>query len=178
MKKYLSVSVFPLLAFTFLVFPSFSSSSVKADSVLCDVFPFLESTESLTGICTGAGDKVAEDSARQIKNLIQLGLSLVFVGIIILSIYIIIKAAVKYIRSEGKDEEIQAAQRAIKSVFLGVGALFVGIIGIIIVLAFFQATGAVDGGDQKTDNDFIDNVLLGGNSGSSSGGGSTPEPAP
>lgn len=162
MKKYLTVLTLPLLAFTFLVFPFYGTTSVKADSVLCSVFPFLISIDSLSGVCTGGGQEVAEESANQVKNLIQLGLSLVFVGIIVISIYIIIKAAVKYIRSEGDESKIQEAQKAIKSVFLGVGALFVGIIGIIIVLAFFQATGAVDGEPGETDNDFIDNLLGGG----------------
>src|SRR5688572_21187611 len=97
-------------------------TATGGDSVLCEIFPFLRSIGAVSSICTGS-EEAAEDAAEQIRNFIQLGLSLVFVGIIAISIFVIIRAALKYIRSEGEPDKIQDAQKAIKSVFIGIGAL-------------------------------------------------------
>lgn len=131
--------------------------NVHAQNVICDdIFPFLKNVSFLSdSLCTGetTGAQSAVDTT---AGLVQFGLSLVFVGIIVVSIYIIIKAALKYIRSEGDADKIQEAQKAIKSVFIGIAALFIGIIGIVIVIAFFNATGGLnnDNVDQPSDPGF------------------------
>lgn len=63
---------------------------------------------------------------------------LVFGFIILLAIYNAILAAIKYIRSQGDQAQIDEAQKAIKAIFMGIGALFVGILGIILVFVFFN----------------------------------------
>jgi DNA mismatch repair protein MutS len=40
--------------------------------------------------------------------------------------------------------QLQQASKAIKTVFIGIGALFVGIIGIVIIIAFFNAGSAIN----------------------------------
>ncbi len=69
--------------------------------------------------------------------------SLVFIGIILISVFIIVQSGVKYIQSQGEEGKIQEAQKAIRSVFIGIAVLFVGIIGLILLLAFFNASGLV-----------------------------------
>lgn len=71
-------------------------------------------------------------------------LSLVFIGIIIMAVYIIVTSGIQYVRSKGDEKEIAAANKAIKSVFVGIGVLFVGVVGVILVLAFFGGLGLLD----------------------------------
>lgn len=82
------------------------------------------------------------DGARQfLSGRLQLILSLVFVGIILLSVVIIVQSGVKYIQSQGDAGKIEEATKAIKTVFVGIAILFVGIAGLILVLFVFNATG-------------------------------------
>jgi uncharacterized membrane protein YidH (DUF202 family) len=124
-------------------------------SAVCDVFPFLANLQSfgISSLC-GSGD--ASEAGTGVRNLVQFFLSLIFIGIIIVSVFIVIKAALKYIQSEGDESKIQEAQKAIRSVFIGIAALFIGVIGIVIILAFFNATGAINNTDTP---DQIDNVF-------------------
>lgn len=141
--------VIPMIAFVGLASLTVSMpQTVSAQTSVCTVFPFLE-TIGLFGIgsslcgTTDASDTGAK-AATAAANMIQLVLQLIFIGIIVVAVYVIIKSALKYIRSEGEEAKVQEAQKAIKTVFVGVAALFIGILGIVLVLAFFQASGAVD----------------------------------
>lgn len=158
-----------MLMTTFVTIGAFLTvtPAVHAQNLICDLLPFLKSFSGLglQAICgTGDGNQAVTAGA----SLIRFGLQLIFVGIIIVAIYIIIKAAVKYIQSEGDETKIGEAQKAIKSVFVGIASLFVGIIGIVIVLAFFNASGAVDtsgvtqdptGGQIGVIENFFDTLL-------------------
>lgn len=77
--------------------------------------------------------------------------SLIFIGIIIIAIFIIVRAGVQYIQSQGQEEKIADAQKAIKSVFIGIAVLFVGIVGLILVLAFFRGTSLIGGENSLQD---------------------------
>lgn len=159
--KLLMVSLISLGAFVTVV-----PEKVSAQNLICNIFPFLQSFDGL-GLSTICGQGTGTEAVNAGANFIRFGLQLVFVGIIIVAIYIIIKAAVKYIQSEGDDTKIQEAQKAIKSVFIGIASLFVGIIGIVIVLAFFSATGAVNEnisnpGTGTIIDDFFNTLLNGG----------------
>lgn len=91
----------------------------------------------------------------------QLILSLVFIGIILLSVVIIVQAGIKYIQSQGNEGQIKEAQKAIKSVFIGIGVLFVGIIGIVLVLLFFNGQGFLNPvGNDQTSCFFDENGFL------------------
>jgi hypothetical protein len=89
----------------------------------------------------------------QVKSLIQFGVSLIFVIIIIFGIYLIIKAALTIIRSEGDEGKIQEGAKIIKGVYIGIAIIFVGIIGLLLVLAFFRAEG-IAGVDTKPPTDL------------------------
>lgn len=70
----------------------------------------------------------------------QFILSLLFIGLILFSVIYVVRAAIIYIQSQGNPEKIGEATKSIRSVFVGLGALFVGIAGILLVLAFFGGT--------------------------------------
>lgn len=88
-------------------------------------------------------------AASYIMPRLQLVLSLVFVGIILVAIVYVVRAAIQYIQSQGNPEEIENATKSIRAVFIGIGALFVGIAGILLVITFFGSdiTGASQGFD-------------------------------
>ena len=118
----------------------------KADTLLCTIFPFINSIRffNISAICDPAGGVSSrQDVAEDILGLIRFGTSLIFVGIVIIAVFIVIKAAIKYIQSEGDDKKIEEAQKAIKSVFVGLIALFIGIIGLVLIIVLFNATGAI-----------------------------------
>jgi large-conductance mechanosensitive channel len=70
--------------------------------------------------------------------------SLIFVGIIAFGIFQVIRASLKIIRSEGDSSKIQDGADTLKGVMIGIGMIFVGLIGLVIILAFFGAEGVVN----------------------------------
>lgn len=114
------------------------------------------------GISDAQGNIIESGSAttvaqRFVRDRAQLILSLVFIGIILLSVIIIIQAGIKYIQSQGNEGQIKEAQKAIKSVFIGIGVLFVGIIGIVLVLLFFNGQGFLNpAGNDANEGCFFD----------------------
>jgi hypothetical protein len=141
-KILLTIFLFPIFALSVFLPTSPVVKNANAQNILCDVFPFIEGIEFARGLC-GDLEGESEDAVATLGSYIRFGLSLVFIAIIGVSIFIIIKAALKYIRSEGDEGKVAEAQKAIKNVFLGVGALIVGIIGLVIILGFFNASGAL-----------------------------------
>jgi len=127
------------VAFTTLMLFLYAPVSTSAASINICTF--------IGPICTALGINVddptnAGDAALTfLKSRGELILSLVFIGIILLSVVIIIQAGVKYIQSQGDEGKIAESTKAIKSVFIGIGVLIVGIAGLILVLVFFNATG-------------------------------------
>lgn len=169
-----------LFLLVLLIAPFFTSTAVYAQrSPLCSIFPFLEGIQLFGGICVinnqGVSNNV-NNLATDAGSLVSFGLSLIFVGIIAVAVYVIIRAAIKYIRSEGDESKIEEAQKAIKTVFMGVGALLVGIVGLVIILVFFQSSGALQGPEGGTNVTPVDNFLNG--LGGSSGGTTTTSPTP
>ncbi|BCX13779.1 MAG: hypothetical protein KatS3mg085_311 [Candidatus Dojkabacteria bacterium] len=160
MKKIINKihSTLIILMFVFLLHPLlFSVLVVRASgqsdfsNIICQVLPFLNNIVFVKdAICKG-NEKGAENAVNTIVGLVQLGGTLVFVGIIGISIYVIIKAAIKYIRSEGEQEKVVEAQKAIKQVFAGLAALFVGLVGLVIILALINTDGTLGGSTEQND---------------------------
>jgi uncharacterized membrane protein YidH (DUF202 family) len=128
-------------------------------NLICTIFPFINTVQAF-GINSLCGNLDANQTSTTIRSTFNLIVSLIFVAIIIFSIYVIIKAAIKYIRSEGDPAKIEEAQKAIKSVFIGIAALFVGLIGIIIIIAFFGAGNALNTTGNATNTSPLLNSLL------------------
>lgn len=129
-------------------------------NLICRIFPFIADIEVTSGLCGGS----ATNTATTIGAWLRFGLSLIFIGIIIIAIVSIIKAAIEYIRSEGDEGKVQEASKSIKSVFIGIGALIVGLVGLAIVLTVIGASDSLDtdtdplqgqqGGEEL--NEFLD----------------------
>src|SRR5260221_1722720 len=103
-----------------------TGTGTSGNSIICVIFPFIKNIEAF-GISTLCGGVSAQNAGTTIRSTFNLIVSLVFAAIIIFAIFIIIKSAITYIRSEGDETKIQQAQKAIKSVFIGIAALFVGL---------------------------------------------------
>lgn len=80
----------------------------------------------------------------QVTSVIQLGISAVFALIILYGIFLIIKAALTIIRSNGDPSQLESGVNMIRGVYIGIGIIFIGIIGLIIVIAFFGAGGILN----------------------------------
>lgn len=172
-NKLSALMIISLIALSSFLFVSLStpvlvSAQSTSTNLLCRIFPFINSI-GLFGVgnalCgTGNAADSAGQAAQSAGSLVQLGVQLIFIGIIIVAVFIIIRAALKYIRSEGDETKVKEAQKSIKTVFVGIIALFVGILGLVLVLAFFQAGGAVGGESLNNPNtgiQFLDNLLNG-----------------
>lgn len=131
-----------------------SAQEEGSNSVLCTIFPFLRGIVFAGNLC--GGDSGAANAIGLGFTLVQTILSLIFVGIIAVAVYTIIRAAIKYIRAEGDDSKVEEAQKSIKRVFIGIGALLVGIVGLAIVIALFGASGGLT---STVDTDILQECL-------------------
>jgi quinol-cytochrome oxidoreductase complex cytochrome b subunit len=122
------------------------------NSLICDVFPFLGDLGFLgvSEVLCNPSASSDEDTLDSVEGIIRFLLSLIFIGIIGVAIFYIIKSSIKYIRSEGDEGKVQESQKAIKAVFMGVAALMVGIIGLVVILALFNATTALETEDPES----------------------------
>lgn len=120
---FLSVLIIPL-TFSTAVYAQTDSTS------LCGLFP-----------C----DQYSSDSKNiDVGSLIKFGLSAIFVVIIIIGIFSVIRAALKIIQSEGDPKKLEEGTNILKGVWIGLAVIFAGILGIIIVLLFFNAQEALN----------------------------------
>ncbi len=78
------------------------------------------------------------DSANYVTSRVKFALYLLLAGVVLVAVVYAILAAYKYIQSQGDPGKIGEAQKAIKAIFFGVGAMAVGVVGIILVSVFFD----------------------------------------
>ncbi len=76
-------------------------------------------------------------TTRFFLNLLTNGLILLFVSIILIAIVYAALAGLKYIRSQGETEKVEEAQNALKSIFIGVASVFVGVIVVALIAGIF-----------------------------------------
>ncbi|MEP7103844.1 MAG: hypothetical protein ABI721_04005 [Candidatus Dojkabacteria bacterium] len=79
-----------------------------------------------------------------IGGLLRIGMASIFAIIIIYGIVIVVKAVLKIVRSEGDPTKIQEGYSMVKGVFIGIVLIFVGLIGLVVVIAFFGAGGIIN----------------------------------
>jgi len=132
MKNLVKIITFVLLiSFGVLIFRPVNLT-LEASGNLCDFLPCDQAGFCADGSCA--------DALTSTSTYVRWGFTLVFVGIIILGVVMIIRAALKIIRSEGDDKKVQEGAETLKGVFFGVIIIFIGIIGIVIIAALFNAT--------------------------------------
>lgn len=106
-------------------------TKVSAQLAFCDLFPCDQ-------VETGEGS-LAERGT--LGPYLSFGASMVFTLFIVFGIFIIIKAVVTIVRGEGSEESLEAGTKSMKSVFIGVVMLFLGIIGLLLITTLFGAQG-------------------------------------
>ncbi|MCA9381585.1 hypothetical protein KC678_04935 [Candidatus Dojkabacteria bacterium] len=126
------LKIFLQIIISAVVFGSFTTK-VNAQYGVCDFFP-----------CgNGSVLPTPDNPISTIELFVGLGVSLIFTGFIAFGIFIIIKSALKIIQSEGDEAKVEESAGAIKSVFIGLGMLIMGIIGIVVLLSLFRAGGLI-----------------------------------
>src|SRR5690606_23722251 len=122
-----------------------ASSCVEQCRQFSSEVDFLPEGTTACGLlgCNFVGLDITRFDNLTAAGVVQLVVSLIFVGIIAYGIFLVIKASLTIIRSEGNPDKIQGGSNMIKAVFIGIGIIFVGIVGLVLVLAFFDATGIV-----------------------------------
>ncbi len=64
---------------------------------------------------------------------------ILFAFVVIIAVWYTILASIKYIRSQGEAGEIENSQKAVQAVLVGIAILFIGLMGIAVVLLFFES---------------------------------------
>jgi hypothetical protein len=105
---------------------------VNAQLNACDFFPCEQ---------TGVDDEDETAAISSTGSFIRFVTSIIFVGLILMGVGIIIKAALTIIRSQGDESKVQEGAKAIKAVFTGVLMLMLGLIGLLIFGYLFNSTG-------------------------------------
>ena len=125
--KFSSLIIATLMVFslgTLVVFATDSSSGL-----LPDVFKTLMNLLGPAGVC----------SSTYIQSRVQMLLVLALGLVVLIAVVYALIAAFKYISSQGESGKMEEAQKSIKAIFIGIAAMFIAIIGIVLVFAVFGA---------------------------------------
>lgn len=95
-----------------------------------------------------------DDPGAQVTAVISSVLTVIFIVVFVVAIVYTFIAAIKYIRSEGNEQKVEEAKNAVKAVLFGVGAMFVAILGIVLITALFGINDPT-GGLAKAINDIV-----------------------
>jgi len=79
-----------------------------------------------------------------VGGIIRIGLASIFAIIIIYGVIMVIKATLTIIRSEGDPAKVQQGFGVVRGVILGIVIIFVGLIGMVVIIAFFGGGGIVN----------------------------------
>jgi len=100
----------------------------------------------LSGLCTsgsGATSAIKEcQLGTTLSNIVTLILNIFFFAVLAFAVYSTLQASIKYIRSEGNEKMVGEAKAAMRSILLGVGAMFICVIFILIIQGVFSAGDA------------------------------------
>ncbi|MEO0075444.1 MAG: hypothetical protein ABIK31_04965 [candidate division WOR-3 bacterium] len=102
-------------------------------------FVFSQSTENQGGLCNAFGCNNYTDVDVNLGSILSFIASLVFIAIIILGVVKIILAVYKIISSEGNADSLSKGRDMIKAVWVGIAIIFLGLIGLLIIIAIFNA---------------------------------------
>lgn len=146
MKKFfLNISLIITSWFGFS-FASVSQVVAQTTSPICEIFPFLKGIRLFGGVCVINEDNIGlglSEFTRGVLAILRFAASMIFVVIVAIAVFVIIKSSIKIILSNGDPQKVKDAQDGIKSVFWGITWLILGIVGLVILLTFFQSTGAL-----------------------------------
>ncbi len=124
MKKYIkTIFTFTLSLTFFMIYTTKSYAQGVCEFLPCGP----------DGLLPAPGDPIPTGLA-----FARYGAGLIFTGFVIVGVGLIVRSGVKIIQSQGDEAKVEEAAKAIKGVFIGIGMLFLGIIGIVVLLAIFS----------------------------------------
>lgn len=126
MKKIILLITIVLLMFLSFFTPTYAGSE---DLGLCDFFPCSESQQS---------PNLDEDVNSAAENLFIFVTTFSFTGIILVGIYYILRGSVQIIWAQGDASAVEKGFSKIKGVYVGIIILFVGLIGLVVLIVFFD----------------------------------------
>lgn len=135
------------------------STVLVVGALLAFVSPFTVSAQTsktilpdqLKQIPTYNVDTLGSNSSKIVTSV----LTIMFIVVFVVAVFYTFMAAIKYIRSEGNEQKVEEAKNAIKAVLFGVAAMFIAIVGILLINAFFN--GGPAGTDALTN--AINNII-------------------
>jgi heme/copper-type cytochrome/quinol oxidase subunit 2 len=83
-----------------------------------------------------------KDLPNNASKIVTSVLTIMFIVVFVVAVFYTFMAAIKYIRSEGNEQKVEEAKNAIKAVLFGVAAIFIAIVGILLINAFFNGGAA------------------------------------
>ncbi len=86
---------------------------------------------------------VTGDKGALINSTVTSAMTVMFIAVFVVAVFYTFMAAIKYIRSEGNEQKVEEAKNAVKAVLFGVAAMFIAIIGILLINAFFGGTNGL-----------------------------------
>ena len=89
--------------------------------------------------CSNLGIDPTRFEDLNVLQIFTLITSLIFVGIIALGIFYVVKAVIKIIRSEGDPSKVEEGSKIFKGIFIGLIMILAGIVGVVLMVALFQA---------------------------------------
>lgn len=106
-----------------------------------DSCSYLEGDVTACGLlgCDNLGIDVTRFEDLNILQIASLLVSFIFIGIIALGIFFIIKAVFKIIRSEGDSAKVEEGSKIFRGIFIGLFIILAGIVGLVLMVALFQA---------------------------------------
>lgn len=157
-KRLFKIPLILISTFTLIV-SSGIQVNAQTTSPVCEIFPFLKGIKLFGGMCVINEDTIGlglSEFARGILAILRFTASTIFVVIVAIAVFVIIKASIKVILSEGDSQQVKEAHSAIRSVFWGIASLILSIIGLVILLVFFQSTGALQIQNEGRNYDILE----------------------
>lgn len=87
--------------------------------------------------------QAANDPANYVTARVRLGIIIALGVVILVAVVFSILAAIKYISSQGDEGKVAEAKKSVTAILAGIAVLFIAIIGIALVLVFFNVQAPV-----------------------------------
>ncbi|MBN1916242.1 hypothetical protein JW796_04675 [Candidatus Dojkabacteria bacterium] len=128
-KKYAVAALVSVTTFLALIFGLPTSASAQTSLIpnfIRDIF-----------------GEASNDPANYVTARVRLGIIIALGIVILVAVVFSILAAIKYISSQGEEGKVTEAKKSVTAILTGVAVLFIAIIGIALVLVFFNVSTPV-----------------------------------
>ncbi len=129
-RKLITAALVLFTVFGVVLFALPASASAQGTSLI---------PQFIQDIFNSAGNNPAD----YITARVRLGIIIGLMGVILVSVVYSILASIKYASSQGDEGKVAEAKKSIQAILSGIAALFIAIVGIILVLVFFRVSTPV-----------------------------------